>query len=55
MHVETKYQVGRNVWTHTWTSYQISNEELTGNLAAAGLRHGDWLIDDRTWFTAHLD
>jgi SAM-dependent methyltransferase len=52
MHVEVEYQVGSNVWTHAWTNYQISDKELAGNLAAAGLRQGDWLTNDHTWFTA---
>lgn len=52
MHAEIEYQVGGNVWTHAWTSYQISDKELAGNLAAASLRQGDWLTDDHAWFTA---
>jgi SAM-dependent methyltransferase len=52
MRAEIEYQVGGNVWTHAWTSYQISDKELAGNLAAASLRQGDWLTDDHTWFTA---
>lgn len=47
-----EYQVGGNVWTHAWTSYRIGEEELAGDLAAAGLRLGDWLTGDRAWFTA---
>lgn len=52
MHVEIEYQVGASVWTHAWTSYQISDKELAGNLAGASLRLGDWLTEDHTWFTA---
>ena len=52
MRVEVEYQAGGSVWTHAWTSYQISDEELAGNLADASLRLGDWLTDDRSWFTA---
>jgi SAM-dependent methyltransferase len=52
MHVEIEYQVGGNLWTHAWTSYQISDKELAGNLAAASLRLGGWLTDDHAWFTA---
>jgi SAM-dependent methyltransferase len=51
MHVEIEYQVGGRVWTHAWTSYQISAEELASDLAAAGLRFGDWLTEDHAWFT----
>jgi hypothetical protein len=52
MHVEVEYQVGGSVWTHAWTSYQISDKELADDLAVARLRLGDWLTGDRAWFTA---
>ena len=52
LRTEVEYQVGGNVWTHAWTSYQIGDEELAANLAAAGLRLGDWLTGDHAWFTA---
>ena len=52
MNVEVEYQVGGSVWTHAWASYQISDEELASDLAAADLRFGRWLTDDRGWFTA---
>jgi SAM-dependent methyltransferase len=52
MYVEIEYQVGADIWTHAWTSYQISKKELAGNLAAASLRLGNWLTDDHAWFTA---
>jgi len=52
LRIEIEYQVGGDVWTHVWTSYQIGEEELAGDLAAAGLRLGRWLTDDRAWFTA---
>lgn len=52
MHVEIEYRVGADIWTHAWTSYQISDQELAGNLAAASLRPGNWLTDDHAWFTA---
>jgi len=52
MFAEIEYQVGERVWTHAWTSYQISDEELAGDLAAAGLAFGEWLTDDHSWFTA---
>jgi SAM-dependent methyltransferase len=55
MHIEVEYRVGERSWTHAWTSYQISGEELAGNLAAAGLRFGDWLTGDHAWFTARAD
>jgi SAM-dependent methyltransferase len=52
MSMEVEYQVNGSVWTHAWTSYQIADEELSANLAAAGLRFGGWLTDDHAWFTA---
>ena len=52
MHVEIEYRGGADIWTHAWTSYQISDQELAGNLAAASLRPGNWLTDDHAWFTA---
>jgi spermidine synthase len=52
MHSEIEYRVGDNVWTHAWTSYQIGDEELAGDLATAGLQFGDWLTGDHAWFTA---
>ena len=52
LRTEVEYQVGGNVWTHAWTSYQLGDEELAANLAAAGLRLGDWLTGDHAWFTA---
>jgi SAM-dependent methyltransferase len=50
--VEIEYQAGGHVWTHAWTSYQIGDEELAGDLAAAGLRFGARLTGDHAWFTA---
>lgn len=52
MSMEVEYQVNGNVWTHAWTSYQISDEELARDLAAADLRFGGWLTDDHAWFAA---
>jgi SAM-dependent methyltransferase len=52
MFTEVEYQVNGNAWTHAWTSYQLSDEDLVSNLAAAGLRLGDWLTDDHAWFAA---
>jgi SAM-dependent methyltransferase len=52
MHVEIEYQVGGNSWTHAWDSYQIGEQELDRDLAAAGLRFCGWLTGDRSWFTA---
>jgi SAM-dependent methyltransferase len=52
MFAEIEYRVGDRVWTHAWTSYQIGEQELAGDLAAAGLTFGEWLTDDHAWFTA---
>jgi hypothetical protein len=53
LRIEVEYQVNGSTWTHAWTNYQISDEELAANLAAAGLSLGDWLTSDHAWFTAH--
>jgi SAM-dependent methyltransferase len=47
-----EYQVGDRVWTHSFTSYQMSEQELASDLASAGLVFGEWLTDDKVWFTA---
>jgi SAM-dependent methyltransferase len=52
LRTEIEYQADGNVWTHAWTSYQIGDQELARDLGSAGLRLGDWLTDDRAWFTA---
>jgi SAM-dependent methyltransferase len=52
LRAQIEYQAGGNVWTHAWTCYRISDEELAGVLAAADLRFGDWLTEDHAWFTA---
>ena len=52
LRAEVEYQVNGSIWTHAWTSYQIPDEQLSGDLAAAGLRFGNWLTDDHAWFTA---
>jgi SAM-dependent methyltransferase len=50
--VEVEYHVGDRTWTHAFRPHQISDRELTTDLAAAGLEFGRWLTDDQTWFTA---
>jgi SAM-dependent methyltransferase len=52
LRAEVEYQHGGNVWTHAWTSYQLSDEQLASDLTAADLRLGDWLTIDHSWFTA---
>lgn len=54
MSCEVEYRAGDQVWTQAWTSYEISDAELTGDLGAAGLSFGEWLTEDRAWFTARL-
>jgi SAM-dependent methyltransferase len=39
-------------WTHAWTSHEVSDAELSADLAAAGLAFGRWLTEDHVWFTA---
>jgi SAM-dependent methyltransferase len=53
MRCEIEYQVNGNTWTHAWTSYQLEDQQLAGELAAAGLRFGEWLTGNHAWFTAH--
>jgi SAM-dependent methyltransferase len=50
--VVVAYHVGDQVWTHTWTSYRIGEEELGADLTSARLRFERWLTDDHAWFTA---
>jgi len=52
MFVEIEYQVGDQVWTHSWGSYEIGDGELASDLASAGLAFGEWRTDDHSWFTA---
>ena len=49
---ELEYRAGSQTWTHAWTSYRISDAELTADLAAADLAFGRWLTADHAWFTA---
>lgn len=53
LHMEIEYQAGGRVWTHAWTCYEVGEEELGRDLAAAGLRFGSWLTGDHAWFAAH--
>ena len=50
--VTIEYHVDGRVWTHTFSPSPISEEQLTADLARAGLAFGRWLTDDRAWFTA---
>ena len=50
--VVVEYHVGDRTWTHAFRPHQISEQELTADLAAAGLEFGRWLTANRAWFTA---
>jgi len=50
--VEVEYHVGDRTWTHAFRPHQISGQELTTDLASAGLEFGRWLTDNQAWFTA---
>ncbi len=50
--VVVEYRVGDRMWTHAFSPYEIGQQELTADLASAGLRLDRWLTDDRSWFTA---
>jgi SAM-dependent methyltransferase len=52
MSCEVEYRAGDRTWTQAWTSYEISDAELTADLDAARLTFGRWLTEDRAWFTA---
>jgi len=39
-------------WEHPFTAQRLSIADITAELAAAGLRFGEWLTEDQTWFTA---
>jgi SAM-dependent methyltransferase len=47
-----EYHVDGRVWTHAFTAHRIGDEELTADLASAGLRFDRWLTEDRAWFAA---
>jgi SAM-dependent methyltransferase len=47
-----EYHVGDRVWTHAFSTFRIGDEELTADLASAGLRFDRRLTDDHAWFTA---
>ncbi|WP_063753638.1 bifunctional 2-polyprenyl-6-hydroxyphenol methylase/3-demethylubiquinol 3-O-methyltransferase UbiG [Kutzneria sp. 744] len=39
-------------WEHPFTARRMSTSDMTAELDAVGLRFGNWLTDDQTWFTA---
>ena len=52
MSCEMEYRAGGRTWTQAWTCHELGAEELTADLAAAGLTFGSWLTEDQAWFTA---
>ena len=52
LNVVVEYQVGDQVWTHAFGTYQIAQEELAADLAAADLTFDRFLTADHAWFTA---
>ncbi|MBF8190831.1 class I SAM-dependent methyltransferase [Nonomuraea sp. K274] len=55
-HATMRYTYGRDgedkVWTQSFSSRRLSDEELGAGLAAAGLRLERFLTEDRTWLVA---
>lgn len=48
-----EYQHLGRVWTQTFTSRRLSDDDVAAELTEAGLEFGHWLDDERAWFTAH--
>jgi SAM-dependent methyltransferase len=51
--IVVEYHAGGRMWTHAFSPHQIGDEQRTADLASAGLRFGQWLTSDQSWFTAH--
>lgn len=47
-----RYRTDTAVWTQPFTARRLTEERLSDELSAAGLRFDDWLTDDRIWFAA---
>ncbi|MFF0866725.1 class I SAM-dependent methyltransferase [Nonomuraea sp. NPDC003560] len=47
-----RYEHGDRVWTQSFTSRRMTDEELADALAAEGLRLERFLTEDRMWFLA---
>jgi SAM-dependent methyltransferase len=47
-----RYEGGGRVWTQSFTSRRLTDEELGGELARAGLVLDRFLTDDRAWLSA---
>jgi SAM-dependent methyltransferase len=47
-----EYQAGERVWTQTFTTRMLTEEQLTASLATAGLAFDRYLTEDHTWLCA---
>jgi SAM-dependent methyltransferase len=47
-----EYQAGERVWTQTFTTGRLDDQDLAADLAAAGLALDAFLTEDRTWIRA---
>jgi SAM-dependent methyltransferase len=47
-----RYRAGDDEWCQPFTARRLTEPQLAAELAAAGLRFGRWLTEDRTWFAA---
>jgi SAM-dependent methyltransferase len=47
-----EYQAGERLWTHTFTTGRLDDEDLAADLAATGLALDTFLTKDRTWIRA---
>jgi SAM-dependent methyltransferase len=52
LHASVSCQVGGRAWRQDFTGERLTEPELHGELAEAGLALDDWLTDDRSWFCA---
>jgi hypothetical protein len=47
-----EYQAGDRVWTHSFTTALVDDEDLAADLAATRLALDAFLTEDRTWLRA---
>lgn len=47
-----EYRVGDRVWTHSFTTMRLDEEDLRSALTAAGLALDQYMTDDRQWIRA---
>ncbi|WP_405150250.1 class I SAM-dependent methyltransferase [Sphaerisporangium sp. NBC_01403] len=48
----TRYELDGKVWTQSFTSRRMTNEELAAELASAGLAFAEFLTGDHAWIRA---